>query len=362
MRKSLLIFSLFLLTISMSAATRFVTAQDPAVTFTGRIQKLQDGAVRYDWVGVYAQLAFTGPSINVDISETGRSLHHVFIDGKWVKKIEVTGKDRHTVVLATGLKGGQHTLKLQRCTEGEYGCTTLYGFNVSHSSKLAAVPRKERLIEVFGDSYSAGFGAYAPKKDWKFKLEEEDVNRAYESVVARYFDADLVVEAHSGRGIVRNIFDKAQTSKKTMGTRASLVFDDADTISYKFDQYKPDLVLINLGTNDFSDPSVPRPNQYVKGMLDLINLLRSHFPDVKVICVMPHTANDYLTLAMNQLRERIRGMKGVYMTHPMNNVLADPKDYGAGHPNVVGHRKIAMTLIPLVSTVMDWPLNDRAVE
>jgi hypothetical protein len=66
-------------------------------------------------------------------------------------------------------------------------------------------------------------------------------------LIARYFDADYAVEAHSGMGMVRNYGDKKQTSEKNLYTRHTQIFDDYDSTAYDFKAYKPDIVLIQLG-------------------------------------------------------------------------------------------------------------------
>ena len=181
---------------SAKAADKMVKACDDNVSFTGRVEKLNDGSVRYDWVGVYMQTQFTGTRVAVDLSDTGTSYHNVFIDGQLKEKIKVTGKERHTVVLADKLKKGTHTLRLQKCTEGEYGCTTIYGLTFDSNSKLSPVAPKKRMIEVYGDSYTVGYGTEGKKANERFTLETENCNLAYTCIIARYFDADYRITAH----------------------------------------------------------------------------------------------------------------------------------------------------------------------
>ena len=110
MTKKLFIGMLFAVAaMNVTAGDKNVKAVDENVSFTGRVEKLDDGSVRYDWVGVYMQTQFTGTRVAVDISDTGTSYHNVFIDGQLKEKIKVTGKERHTVVLADKLKKGTHT-------------------------------------------------------------------------------------------------------------------------------------------------------------------------------------------------------------------------------------------------------------
>ena len=72
---------------SVAFADRTVKANDPNISFTGRVQRMDNGAVSYDWVGTYVQTDFTGSSIAARVSEEGESYHQVFIDGKLMGKL-----------------------------------------------------------------------------------------------------------------------------------------------------------------------------------------------------------------------------------------------------------------------------------
>ena len=98
---------------------------------------------------------------------------------------------------------------------------------------------------------------------------------------------------------------------------------------------------------------------YVK----MIKSLRSHYGNVPILCIMPHSARKYLQACFPILRERCYDDKQVYFAEPMLEVLRDGRDYGAdGHPNYQGHRKIAMKLIPQISRIMDWKMEDKIVK
>lgn len=82
MKKQIFVMFLLSLLTLTAHADRTVRATDAGIRFTGRVERLANGAVRYDWVGTYVQTAFTGTSISVRMSEEGESYHQVFIDGK----------------------------------------------------------------------------------------------------------------------------------------------------------------------------------------------------------------------------------------------------------------------------------------
>ena len=360
MTKKLFIGLLFAVAaMNVTAADKNVKASDENVSFTGRVEKLDDGSVRYDWVGVYMQTQFTGTRVAVDLSDTGTSYHNVFIDGEWKEKIKVTGKERHTVVLADKLKKGSHTLRLQKCTEGEYGCTTIYGLSFDSGAKLSPVAPKERMIEVYGDSYTVGYGTEGKKASDPFILETENCNLAYTCIIARYFDADYRITAHSGNGMVRNWGDKKQESNPNMSTRSTQLYDQFATTPFDFKWRRPDIVMINLGTNDFSPTAIPEADNYVNAYIKMIEQISGRYDNVPILCITPHSSTQYLRAAISLLRERTKNKyANVHFAESMNNIINEDVDLGNDwHPNYQGQCKIAMSLIPQISKILHWDVK-----
>jgi hypothetical protein len=348
-----------LATLTLKAANdNQIKATHNAIQYIGRVEHNSTaGTVRYDWVGTHLRTGFMGTQISVLISDEGESYHNVFIDGKWVKKIKVKGNTPQRIVLATGLKAVQHQLELQKCTEGEYGCTTVHAFILPKGASLHAVDAPKRLIEVIGDSYTCGYGSEGSKATEPFKLETENCNKAYACLLARYFDADYVLTAHSGRGMVRNWGDSVQISKGNMSHRYLQLFDHHGTTPYDFKAYRPNLVLINLGTNDYSPIITPTVEQYVGAYVRLIELVRKNYGPVPVICIRPHSAGAYLSASFKVLQQRMASHKDVHFAEFMPGIITVEKDLGSNyHPNLSGQQKICMTLAPLVSAVMGWDI------
>ena len=364
MRKTIIISLLALTTIVAQAAQEnSFPANTDGVSYTGRTETKADGSVSYDWTGVYLQTDFTGGYLAIEVSEAGESWHNLFIDDIWVRKIHITGTTPQRLVLAEKLPKGMHRLRLQKCTEGERGCTTIHRFILAKNGKMKAVAPKNRMIEVYGDSYTCGYGTESFKATDHFSVDTENCDKAYGCIIARYFDADYALTAHSGMGMVRNYGDKKQLSDNTMSTRYTHVYDDHGNIDYDFKAYSPQLVLINLGTNDFSPTAIPTDEQYVDAYIKMIETIKSKYDGVKILCITPHSASRYLKAAIALLKERVSGMGGVYMANPLDFMVTVETDMGADwHPNYQGQKKIAMALIPQISAIMRWQLEDKVVE
>lgn len=343
-----------------SAMADTFKASTPEVSFTGRSLANDDGSVSFDWVGVYMQTRFTGTSIAVTLSDTGKSYYNVFIDGTLKEKMMVDWKEKKTVVLASKLKKGQHLLRLQKCTEGQYGCATIYDIITDKGGKLSSVAPRERYIAVFGDSYTCGYGTEALTAEEHFSIDTENCNKAYACLMAEYFNADYMLTAHSGQGMCHDWGDTVQVSRENMWTRFGQVFDSRQEPAYDFSQRRPDIVIINLGTNDWGAGWLPSLEQYVGNYVKMLNRIKKEWGDVPVLCITPHSANPFLLTALDELRKQITGMTQVHMAQPMPNIIVYGYDYGADwHPNYRGQRKIAMTLIPQVSAITGWDVYER---
>jgi lysophospholipase L1-like esterase len=341
-----------------------VPANTTLVTYTGRTEVLPDGAVRFDWVGTYFQTDFSGGRIDMLAADKGTSYYNIFVDGKLKAKIKVTGKEKQLVKLASVADKRVHRLKVQKCTEGEFGCTTISAFLLAPKGTMKAVPRQHRTIEIYGDSYTCGYGDESAAATDPFKLETENCDKAYGCIIARYFNADYVLIAHSGRGVVHNWGDTLQLSRSTMSTRMAHVYDDFDAKTvYHFNAYQPDIVMINLGTNDFSVNALPTDEQFVGGYVNMLKQIRSSYGNVPILCIIAHSANDRLTGCMAKVKELMKADKNLYIGNPMNDIITEKYDMGASyHPNYQGQRKVAMTLIPRISAIMGWGLEDKVVK
>ena len=137
------------------------------------------------------------------------------------------------------------------------------------------------------------------------------------------------------------------------------MFDAHGTEPYDYKAYTPQLVMINLGTNDFSPTAIPTSDQYVKAYVKLINDIKARYgADTPVLCITPHSASTYLKAALAELAKEALKMNRVYMANPMDRVVNNATELGAcWHPSHKGQVKIAMSLIPQVSTIMGWGVD-----
>lgn len=341
---------------------RMVKGSHDAVRYFGRTSIDSTGSVSFDWVGTYFETQFSGGLISIKLSETGTSYYNVFVDGKLHRVVKACGQDT-LINFVSGVNNKFHSLRIQKRTEGEFGRTTIHGFHLASSGQLQTLPdTRTRHIEYIGNSLTCGYGTEGKDKNEPFKLETENCNYSYSTIVSRYFNADYTLIAHSGRGAVRNYGDSVRVSAITMKDKMLQTFDEDAETRWDFSKYTPDLVVINLGTNDFSLEPQPYKSEFVKAYTQILKQLRKGYGDIPILCIysctIPAPVYSFYEAALAEMND-----PHIHLLQLDKGLLNGDSDLGAVmHPNYSGHRKIAMHIIPYISSITGWNLSEKIVE
>ena len=349
-----------------------VKGSDGRITYIGRVMGNDEG-VSFDWTGVYTKVRFQGNSLSLNVSDTHKNYFNVWLDKEMSelpdKVISTFGNDSTIVLFSQeeirsilgkdkkALKA-PHQVILQKRTEGSQGKTTFKGF-ATDGIFLQADQPSERVMEFIGDSYTCGYGTEASNTE-RFSPETENQNLTYACMTARYFGAEQIVLAHSGMGISRNYNGKY--TDDNMVSRYLRVFDsDAEPAwDAASAALKPNITVIYLGTNDFSTGLQPAQRVFVKNYIKLLSEIKDNYgKDHPILCVAPK----HDPLQETYIRSAIEssGLSVIHFLPLSHSVHNSVGDMGAdGHPNGSGHRKIAFSVIPVVSTIMGWEMtNDK---
>lgn len=202
-------------------------------------------------------------------------------------------------------------------------------------------PKLYKML-VVGDSITAAYGAEGAMP-CTFSASTENSNVGYATVVAKSVGAELHLVPWSGKGVVRNYGDKSQMSAEPMPlfyNRTLSTSPISDANYWDPSQYQPDVVLVTLGTNDYSTDPVPEDSQFVNGLVDLLTVIQKDYPNAQVAaaCAPMRRGNQCTNIAT------AAGTAGVHY------VDIDPSTlnggYGCdGHPNVVDHQLMADLLM-----------------
>jgi lysophospholipase L1-like esterase len=98
-----------------------------------------------------------------------------------------------------------------------------------------------------------------------------------------------VAVASSGRGVYRNYSDGA--GELAPAYYVDTLPDDASAPPWDFARYTPDVVVVNLGTNDFSPPG-PDHAAYTAAYSAFLKQIRGHHPDALLLAVVGPMLSD----------------------------------------------------------------------
>lgn len=283
--KSLRTFSLFL-SLFFSAVCTHAAAIAPdnaALRYIGRFDKTDAAGPRCTWSASAFSFTVNGGSASVKLKDTGKNVWQVVINGEPVSVLTLDAGEKLYPV-ATGLPSGTHTIELVKRTEASFGATQILGVEIDDRATLLPTPARPRRIEVIGDSISCGFGNEAPNKEAKFSAATENAWLAYGAVAARAVNADYVCIAWSGKKLwpdntIVSLYDRVAPS--TLNTK------------WDFSQWTPDVVVINLGTNDFNAKTNPDEAGWVAAYVKFIQEIRVRYPKAAIYCTLGTMISDW---------------------------------------------------------------------
>ena len=247
-------------------------------------------------------------------------------------------------------------------TESQAGPNRFDGFFLPPGSRALPAPSRARRIEFIGDSHTVGYGNLSTQRECSEAQvwASTDNTRAFGPRVARHYDADYRVNAISGRGVVRNYGGgPGDTLPQAWPWR---LFDHG-TADTGGDGWQPQVVVIALGTNDFSTPLRPgerwpdRPAlhaDYQRSYVAFVRSLRSRYPGAHFVLWATDRAEGEIREQVERVVARLHeGGERAVSFLPVAGL-----DMGGchWHPSLADHARIADALVRhLDALAVGWP-------
>ncbi|WP_288414087.1 SGNH/GDSL hydrolase family protein [uncultured Sphingomonas sp.] len=220
----------------------------------GRVVTGGEGASRYrrQWPGSYFEGAFRGKAVDLVVGPGDVSLR-VAVDGAAPVALVRPAPGRYRVAAPSA---GQHRIRVDVVSESQAGPTAFGGlYAPAGTMPLPAPATPRRAIEFIGDSHTVGYGNTSTSRDCSEQQvwETTDTSQGIAGQLSRRYGTAYRVNAISGRGIVRNYGGFAAPTVPDAYPYA--LFDGktpADDAGWQ-----PQVIVIALGTNDFTTPLKP---------------------------------------------------------------------------------------------------------
>ena len=344
------------------------------VRLIGRVMPLEDTfwmalsgtGVEFSVTGTYVKITFQADDMWNGVPEN-RARVAVYVDGVRVSDI-LLEQPETTVAAFEADYEEMHVVRIIKLSESAMSTCGITG--IETDGEIMPTAPKEKLIEFIGDSITCGYGVDDEDRDHHFATGTEDVTRAYAYKTVQALNVDYSMVSFSGYGIVSGYTDTGEKIDN------QLVPDYYEKLGFSFGIYKgayqpqnviwdftkrqPDLIVINLGTNDMSyvlDKS-DRREEYITGYLAFLKTVRKKNPTAQFLCVLG-IMGEALCPAVEEVVERYKAEIGDTKITYMGFTDQLPEDgYAADwHPTEKTHTKVAGKLTEEITRIMGWQIS-----
>lgn len=189
----------------------------------------------------------------------------------------------------------EHVIRLVKLSESSDSSLGIQYVACDEEATIAPTEEKELKIEFVGDSITCGYGVDGELNVDSYSTHNEDATKAYAYRTAQMLDADYSLVSFSGYGIISGYTsgDKVESQAlpqyydklgNSYGTAGGI---KPSEVEWDF-SFQPDVVVINLGTNDYSytKSDTARCEEYIQGYYSFLQTVREKNPDAVIICTL----------------------------------------------------------------------------
>lgn len=327
---------------------------DQDVLYHGRTYE-KDGVQWFNWSASGFTVQFQGSGLQAEIASnapkaTNYAYLKVYVDGVEQPDI-LLDKTMQTVTLAENLDPSEtHTVEVRKRNSPRSSTAGLVSMMVQDGTKLTPPEEKEMLIEFVGDSLTVGYSAAItdPAAVTAWSTATEDGTKTYSKQVADAFNADYMVTAISGRGVVMNNSNDGAPWFPDIYPELDY-YNDRGT-AYDF-ALQPDVIVINLGTNDATNSNLDI-DVFQAGVVSFIELVRQKNPNAQIIWaygLRQDTKTAQVATAIEAAVTQIRNSDTKVHYLPLDLVSSSQTDLN--HPLAEGYTASGEKLIAKITEI-----------
>lgn len=323
---------------------------------SGRIAAAPGGGWLATWPGVNWTLRFSGDAVGVTLND---ALNHWVVEVDGAPRLQIAPAAGPRTVWLRGLGEGEHVAQLIKRTEQAQQAAHVLGFELPPGARALPPPEAPaRRIEFIGDSFTAGMGNLSIQRACAESdvARLTDVTQGYAVRAARALGAEWRIHAVSGRGLVRNW--NGTRPEENHGTHYARLLQDRPG-DVPDDGWRPDIVVIGLGINDFSTPvRADEPRDAAALERDalatyraLLAGVRARNADARIVLLSAALPNngDRLRPLVGRLVAEHRGA-GVQRIAALDWGPLTATGCGS-HPDLDDHRRMATRLVDLLAAM-----------
>lgn len=287
-----------------AAAETEIVMTEENVKLCGRTELIDD-VLWCAYSGTGAAFNYTGKGFDLKIKGDGavgsadnEARVAVFVNGERAIDFMVD-EPEVTVRIAESEENVTSEIKIVKLSEAANSTMGIEPITIAPDETIEPVAQKELKMEFIGDSITCGYGVDDEVKEHHFSTTTEDVTKAYGYKTAELLDADANFVSLSGWGVISGY--TSDPSKKSEAQQLPKYYDklgysyqkmngetSPQDVDWDFDRYTPDIIVINLGTNDnsYCKGDKDKRAEYKAAYKEFIGKVRGYNPDAEIFCVL----------------------------------------------------------------------------
>lgn len=345
---------------------------DEYVKVIGRTLTLEDGrllcasgsGVEFEYIGSTLKVTFMGDSStcckedNVNWRDLARV--QVIIDGRVMLDTAIK-KDKEIYTVygddpATPVE--HHVVRIIKLSEPRMSSVALGAIEVESDESISPTADKDVFVEFIGDSITCGYGIDTEDELCSFSTCTENATKAYAYLAAKELDVDYSLVSYSGHGFI-----SGYTADPDIQNIGELIQPYYDIVSYSYNKYKElspqdirwdferkaNVVVINIGTNDFSYTQADEGKiaEYKKAYIEFLQKVRRYNSNAHIICSVGIMGDELYPAIESMILSYVKET-GDDNISPLKFEVQDPTvdGYAADyHPSAATHKKAAKQLV-----------------
>ena len=329
------------------------------ISYEGRVL-VDDEAARLFYPGTSISIAVKlgeGEDLWADFNKTV-AYYWIEISGR--KPYKICTKDSRSIRLDVP-HNKVCNIRITLASEGIYHEPKFYGFLVevypgktTIDTKFYSPAGANLRFEFIGNSITCGYGTEVTDRS-PFNDSTSNFCHGYAYLTAKAFDAEIMTVARSGIGIYRNYGEKdSALYYGCMPDNYEKLWLDSPH-QWDFSKFTPDVLFINLGTNDTWEMSSFNAEKYEKNFRKLMNSVTSHYPKTTIVLLTGSMMGPEALAAVKPILDKIQKdytttKKQLVYRFDFTPMAGEGADW---HPSSAQQEAMSKELIPFVKKILE---------
>ncbi len=314
--------------------------------------------IEFDCDAVYFNVMFLSDT-------TSQSFNHkpkvaIIVNGDTVFD-ELLSEDRQNVRISLSDYDGPVKVRIIKQSESMFSAIGIEQIRFYERRETRPTVDYSMKIEFIGDSITAGYGIDETNNNASFSTKTQNFAKTYAYLTAEALEAQYSAIAFSGYGVlsgsttngqlnskatVLNYYDKAITNKK---------FDSPNDELWDSNNFEPDFVVINLGTNDATYCTTrERRNAFTDEYEKQLELVHEKNPNAYILCILADVNNSLF----ENIEEAVENFKNQtsYEKVSASIINFDMAGNGTviqGHPSEKAHSFASDNLVNVIKEITE---------